>query len=1329
MIDKLTTQNKISDLMAFLKSKMNYPITGNDVIRFVVLFLFIIPAGLYGQGFIKGRIIDSKTNLPVFYADIASKDKTILIKTNSKGDFLFSALEYPVTLKIRKTGYKDETIVVNSPERLLPIALIPIEINKKYLSNKSTLTKVLLLKKALEKLQINAPMARPDLAQKELVYCRMVSMADSTPESFYESYSYMNVNKYSLKGYQSAASRYATTGKVIPGIQGNILEFKIDPFIKLPFFVERYINRTGSFDQNGNRIEVVGFDMGATETIYYINASDTAVIFIKKRTKSKIRSKLQGSLQTWLDNRNTSTEISFSRVAGSRSGYQIDYCLENEAFRLVRKKKPDQIISKSVFFALIPDSSLIHNEVKKYVLKEASIEAKRQINFNSKFSLSAKTSLFNSETQKLFLKAYYQAFWAQNTLIRPDSQEQKQIHNWENDNRFYSENRLSPANEIIGVDSLVKIMNSNIVSIENVYLETDRPYYLTGDTIWFSAFVLDNMLIDSTSISKILYVDLINSENILEKHIKLFIRNGRSKGDFVLNKDLRNGIFRIRAYTQWMRNFQDEYYFEKEIPVYRSNINNLITVDPVINKSDKGDSVSLYLQALLPSGHKALEKHLDVFIRLNDSMSVRRSFSFKDDFHGSMGFFVPAALSCTSADLKITLSDTAFISEQRLSFPLKSGINIQFFPESGKMVAGIETVIAFKAIDNKGDPMEFDADIVDANQKIVRHIRGNKSGVGKFDFTPHLNRIYKAVVTLSGNKYVCNLPVTEPTGYLLTFNSDSSSIFIKNNQVANKNKHYLLVSVRGAIYTSAEARLSTGTIKIHLPFETYPKGIVQITLFDSLFRPLAERLVFNNRPDQRMIIHVETDKKEYRPREKVNLKVYVTDAYGNPVESSLSMAVTDASKTDSIKYSSCIGSYLFLASELKGKIDYSLLNLADTTPLGKRNIDLVMMTQGWRNYLWNSIRYNNSISDLYPIEKGFYLDGNVFSYNYRRPGSDYKLNFFDNKNGFNDIVKVDEKSHFKIDFPLFYDSHILAIQNRNKKNKIDEISFSLDTFPVPEINYRNNELPYISLKPGYLRTISEKFAEKDFANEQNIKYILIPEIVVKARSRIWYSKPDIAVNLEKKDPTGKKYNSLFQMITEEFGDKAFSDGVGNNCSPILILNDTQYDLRRVIIMGDPEGSQFLTKAKFETYSWALARPVNEISNVKFYEAGSDYSKFCTPPLDYGDPTHWIPWPVVSLTSYANFFRGNSVGTIILPFQGIYKAREFYQPDYEHIKMDKADNRTTVYWNPEIKTDSTGKANVTFYNSDLKGNALIRISGVSYQLKDASTAISQYLSHQ
>jgi len=125
---------------------------------------------------------------------------------------------------------------------------------------------------------------------------------------------------------------------------------------------------------------------------------------------------------------------------------------------------------------------------------------------------------------------------------------------------------------------------------------------------------------------------------------------------------------------------------------------------------------------------------------------------------------------------------------------------------------------------------------------LLPHITGNKSGVGKFGFTPELNQSYKALVTLSGNKYVFSLPITEPKGYVLNFNSDSSVIYIKNNQNNYKSKHYLLVAVRGAVFTSIEAKLDTKTLKIHLPLEIYPKGIVQITCLTAYFVRLLSDL-------------------------------------------------------------------------------------------------------------------------------------------------------------------------------------------------------------------------------------------------------------------------------------------------------------------------------------------------------------------------------------------------------------------------------------------------------------------------------------------------------
>jgi hypothetical protein len=1282
------------------------------------------------KGNIRGRLTDLNNNSPICLATISTIDNKTVAKSNTNGDFLLFPEKFPAVLRINKFGFKEETKIINNPGDSISISLTPFEIHKKKLSKKSLQEYGIVLKTAIKRFQKYEDNESPDPLQRKLVYCTITSSVDSTIKSLFESYLQMNVNKYLLQFEQSDLSRYASTNEYLQGLSENRLDFKIDPFINLPIFIENYITRCGLIIENGRHIAFVEINIGETKNEYYINVADTSIVKLTSYFKSKRKIRLQGSLPTWLDDRISSTEISFSQGIENRDHYLIDCISESEAFTLIQKHETDKHISKNTLFAIVPDSSQIHNAVKDHALHEILTESKQQINFSEKYSLSSKSTIFNSEIEKLFLKAYKHDFWIQNSYVTPDNKEQKQIQFWENGNRFYSENRLSPVNEVIGVDSLVKVMNNNIVAVENVFVETDRPDYVAGDTIWFSAFVLDNLHMDTTFLSKILYVDLINADNKLEKHLKLIINNGRTYGDFALKKDMKNGIYRLRAYTQYMRNFQSEYLFEKNITIHQSNINNIIAVNPAINKTINGDSVELYIQTILPAEYKPQQKQLEVFVKLNDTLSVKKIFNFKNDLNGSMGFFVPSTLSCSYVDIKLTLSDWAIISTQRISLQLKSGINLQFFPESGKMVDGIETIIAYKAVDIKGNPTRFKADIIDENQSMITSITGDESGVGKFEFTPHVNHIYKALLNLSGNKYIFNLPVTEPKGYILNFNADSSEILIKNNQSKFKSRNYLLVSVRGVVYAAIETKLENKTLPIQLPLKMYPKGIVQITLFDSLFRPLAERLIFNNRVDKKMLIHVETDKKDYGQRERVNLTINVTDAAGNPVVSSLSMAVVDVAKSDSIISSADIESYLYLTSELKGEIDYKLLNLADTTLAGKRNIDLVMMTQGWRNFLWNSIRYIKTLKVLYPIEKGFYLDGSVFNFNNRRSGSDYRLDYFDLKTGFNSSFKIDENSRFKIEFPFFYDSHVLFIQNKNNRDRVAKLEFTLDTVPVPPVSYQNNELPYISYKATSLSAFNKISTEVDSTISPYKKYINLAEVKIKAKSKPWYSTPDITINLDKKDPTGKKYNSLFQLIYEEFGEKAFTakgfNAKGNMYVPILVVD------------GNPMTADYCPPCyDGDHYEWASSIPVKLISNVKFYEAGSSLSKWLTPPPPPAPPSPkdlFLPLvgidalPVVSFTTYSNSYRGNPRGAIVFPFQGIYQAREFYQPVYENNNIKIPDNRTTLYWNPIVKTDSTGTARLSFYNSDLKGKALIRISGVSFTLEDASSTTAHYLSH-
>jgi hypothetical protein len=102
---------------------------------------------------------------------------------------------------------------------------------------------------------------------------------------------------------------------------------------------------------------------------------------------------------------------------------------------------------------------------------------------------------------------------------------------------------------------------------EKVYLHTDRDFYNPGDVVWFKSYVVDGLTHIPLDSSKNLHIELISpSSKILESRI-IKLDNGLGNGDFTLPDSLRSGNYRLRVYTNSMRNFGDQLYFNKEISV------------------------------------------------------------------------------------------------------------------------------------------------------------------------------------------------------------------------------------------------------------------------------------------------------------------------------------------------------------------------------------------------------------------------------------------------------------------------------------------------------------------------------------------------------------------------------------------------------------------------------------------------------------------------------------------------------------------------------------------------------------------------------------------
>ncbi|MDD2559897.1 MAG: TonB-dependent receptor plug domain-containing protein [Bacteroidales bacterium] len=121
---------------------------------------------------------------------------------------------------------------------------------------------------------------------------------------------------------------------------------------------------------------------------------------------------------------------------------------------------------------------------------------------------------------------------------------------------------------------------------EKVYLHHDKPYYSAGDTIWFRAYMVHATLHQPMAYSRYIYVELINESKLVVSRIKIRPEEGLYYSQMPIKADIAPGKYYLRAYTNYMRNLEEDYFFHKEI-----YIGNLITPEAEINLSEASSPV------------------------------------------------------------------------------------------------------------------------------------------------------------------------------------------------------------------------------------------------------------------------------------------------------------------------------------------------------------------------------------------------------------------------------------------------------------------------------------------------------------------------------------------------------------------------------------------------------------------------------------------------------------------------------------------------------------------------------------------------------------------
>lgn len=518
----------------------------------------------------------------------------------------------------------------------------------------------------------------------------------------------------------------------------------------------------------------------------------------------------------------------------------------------------------------------------------------------------------------------------------------------------------------------------NNISQDVVYVQTDKSLYKPGETVWFSAYLRDNATLKPSSNSDIIHVELITPKGSTAKHYKMVAKNGAAQGDFDLSGYV-GGIYKLKAYTEWQKNDESALMFEKEITIQSVVMPRLkMKVDFEKKAYGKGDEVVAKLE-LNTNENKPLANHKVKFkAQLAGKDWEEKSVTTDAEGKVKLKFTLPKELNTIDGIVNALIDFEGSTESISRSIPIiLNDIKLEFFPEGGDMVSGMNSRIAFHATNEFEKAADVEGVIVDSKGDFVQQFSSFHFGTGAVEFIPKAGEIYKARITKpEGILKEYELPEALKAGFVIKAIASANKISVTVNSFRDETLS-LVAQGRGKIYYAKSFAATKGENLVSINTTEFPIGITQLTLFDSKGIARCERLVFVNSQKQ-LNISVTTDKQQYQPREKVTMNIRVTDEEGLPLPGNFSLSVVDdnlLSFADDKQGN--ILSKILLEPELKEKVEEANFYFDKREAKAEKALDYLLMTSGWRRYTWKQIEESNFPVVKFNAEKAV-LSGVVY---------------------------------------------------------------------------------------------------------------------------------------------------------------------------------------------------------------------------------------------------------------------------------------------------------------------------------------------------------------
>lgn len=729
--------------------------------------------------------------------------------------------------------------------------------------------------------------------------------------------------------------------------------------------------------------------------------------------------------------------------------------------------------------------------------------------------------------------------------------------------------------------------------VEKVYIHTDREAYLTGESIWFKAYVADGSIHKPLDLSKVLYLEIVQEDNTPVLQTKVSLDQGKGNGNLYLPATINSGNYVLRAYTNWMKNYPADYFFQKTISIVN------------------------------------------------------------------------------------TFKSTGY---QNSSDPSKP--DAQFFPEGGNLVAGITSKVAFRVVDTNGRGVDFRGAILNQKQDTVVNFSPLKFGIGTFCFTPKQGEVYQAII-IDSKRNVNNyeLPSIQTTGYVLQVKDSSDHVIIQISGTNTQDPVFIFIHARNSIYVSEYKFLPHRKTQVILPKDKLLDGISHITIFDKGLQPVCERLYFK-RPESFLKMEITTDNESYTTRRRVRSTIKTVREDSTPRIANTSVTVY---RIDSL-YDKKIHMphYIWLSADLKGTIESPEYYFSDA-PMVSQAVDNLMLTHGWRRFKWKDVLEKKSFINFLPEYRGHLVQGFVKNENGEPVGG--IMTYLSSPGNMIRLYSSlsNQKGEVLFEMNDFKGASSVIIQNNITKDSVYQLSIE---------NPFSSQL--LSIRPEMFMLKSsakDNILERSVAMQaQDIYYDHRTVPLVNKDSSAFFGEPDETYYLDDFTRFPVMEEVMREYVTGVWVRKR-KDGF--NFMIVDKVNKGVFNYQPLMLL---DGVPFFDEDEIMNFSPLLVKKLEVVTRRYYLGAGS--------------------YPgVVNYKTYAHDMADFKLHpkAMKLDYEGLQLQREFYSPKYESPKQRESrmpDQRTLLYWNPDVNTSVTGKAELEFFTSDVPGVYQIIVEGIT-----------------